>query len=193
MSSKAAKILSRLGLEPKIRERNPILMNFRRITSTLVAAAAIASLLLTLFFSWKGWIVGLLAFFVTAFILDWLAGRQQTHVMDAAPAWFWVTTAVLGFIVFLSIVTLFASSRSGGVCVTDDQPIFAKRDHYFLTNHGTKTEVSRSRFLAVGVSFEVGWHTMILLAALGGLRKRSRRNAPLLTEHRSQDQGPNRD
>lgn len=74
--------------------------------------------------------------------------------------------------VFTSVAVLMLSARTAGVCKTFGLPVFAVREHYFLTNHGALTEVSRLRFLLVGASFVTGWHSLILLTGLWCLLRR---------------------
>ena len=72
---------------------------------------------------------------------------------------------LVGLIIAGSLIGLFASSRGDGV-IDGMQPIVALQDEYRLNNHGTVTLVSRSRYLAVGASFVIGYRTMFLLFPL---------------------------
>ena len=80
------------------------------------------------------------------------------------PSMRWLEVC-LGVVVAISLlVVLFLSGK--GVYYTDySLPVFAIREHYFLTNHGTLTEVSRSVFLLDGAGFQIGWHGLLLLVS----------------------------
>jgi hypothetical protein len=68
-------------------------------------------------------------------------------------------------IAFLSVTAMFASSRAAGV-PSDGLPALASRDHYNLTNHGRRTEVSALRFWVASAGGLVGWHAGALLVSL---------------------------
>lgn len=72
----------------------------------------------------------------------------------------------LGFAAFfatIGLVTLAVTARFGGV---PGIPVFAPREHYYLSNHSVTTEVSRLRYCLAGVGFEVGWHAGASCAVL---------------------------
>jgi uncharacterized protein YneF (UPF0154 family) len=50
-------------------------------------------------------------------------------------------------------------------------PIIAPREHYYLTSHGTLTDVSQLEFILDAVSFQVGWFSGVWLATLYMLKK----------------------
>ena len=151
---------------------------FRLIIFGVVFVGATFSLFSDLFFSWARWTwaFGISAFFVVI-IAGWFAGRSRSPEpqRSALP---YLAMGILGAAIVISLVTLFSTSRTAGVCDTNSQPIFAKRDHYFLNNHGAKTEVSRIRYLAVGVSFTLGWHSFVLLGAFELLARANRSLKP---------------
>jgi hypothetical protein len=71
----------------------------------------------------------------------------------------------LGLLVFLSMAAMFISGRGAGV-PADALPVLAAREHYVLTNHGKRTEVSAVRFWLAGGGGLVAWHCGALFAAL---------------------------
>lgn len=138
---------------------------FRLISFWVVFVGATFSLLSSLFFPWAewAWAFGISAFLIVI-IAGWVAARSRSlgPRRSTLP---YLAMGILGAVIVISLVTLFSTSRTAGVCDTGSEPIFAKRDHYFLNNHGAKTEVSRVRYLAVGTSFTLGWHSIVLLGA----------------------------
>jgi len=74
----------------------------------------------------------------------------------------------IGLIVFLSIAAMFACSRGAGV-PSDSLPALATREHYVLTNHGRRTEVSALRFCVASAGGLVAWHSGALLLSLVAL------------------------
>jgi hypothetical protein len=71
----------------------------------------------------------------------------------------------IGLLVFLSMAAMFVSGRGAGV-PADALPVLAAREHYVLTNHGKRTEVSAVRFWLAGGGGLVAWHCGALFAAL---------------------------
>lgn len=76
---------------------------------------------------------------------------------------------VLGASFLICFVTLFASARWAGNCDLQDDAVFAAREGYFLSYRGDKTEVTRLRFLTVGASGILAWHSLMLVFAIKGL------------------------
>jgi hypothetical protein len=74
----------------------------------------------------------------------------------------------IGLLVFLSIPAMFISAQGAGV-PADGLPAFAAREHYVLTNHSKRTEVSAMRFWLAGGAGLVAWHCGALFAALMAL------------------------
>lgn len=71
-------------------------------------------------------------------------------------------------VAFLSAVAMFGSSRGAGV-PSDGLPALASREHYVLTNHGRRTEVSALRFCVASAGGLVAWHGGGLLVSLVAL------------------------
>jgi hypothetical protein len=71
-------------------------------------------------------------------------------------------------VAFLSVTAMFASSRGAGV-PSDSLPALASREHYILTNHGRRTEVSAVRFWVASAGGLVAWHAGALLVSLVAL------------------------
>lgn len=71
----------------------------------------------------------------------------------------------IGLFAFLSVAAMFVSSRKAGV-PADNLPVFATREHYVLTNHGKRTEVSATRFWMAGAGGLVGWHCGTIYATM---------------------------
>lgn len=69
----------------------------------------------------------------------------------------------------VGLIVLAASARLDGVA-GNNQPAFATREHYVLTNHGKTLEVGRVRFLGVAVGWLAAWHFGTLFAGLSALR-----------------------
>ena len=133
----------------------------------------VAGLVTTLFISHAGWglsIVAFLAFAIASLLkgnvdklvpsqdsgmsLD-LLQRLRTYIRWAVP--------ILGLLFLLCLVGVFSQ---WGVCDTDSLPVFARREHYVLVNHGTRTVVSPLRYFLAGISFTIGWHSLPLLIIL---------------------------
>ncbi|MGA2092283.1 MAG: hypothetical protein ABSH16_02600 [Sedimentisphaerales bacterium] len=76
-------------------------------------------------------------------------------------------TKAVGLLAVLGIIVLFASARLDGV---GSYPVFEKLPEYVLVDHGTKTDVSRLRYIFVGTGFFVGWHCFTMLVSISGLR-----------------------
>jgi hypothetical protein len=87
-------------------------------------------------------------------------------------------SAIQVFIIVVAVITLFCTScgfpdgvaNFYGVPPIDQYPVFQRRESYVLTTrvHGTevRTEVSRLRYVAVGIGFFVGWLGMAALPSL---------------------------
>ena len=149
----------------------------RFITLVIIFTAIVCSLVSTLFISWNGYVFGIIAFFIL--IIATIVKAFEVHERKALKAslntiFHDKTIYALGIVVALCMIVLFSSSRETGVCETNGHPIFAKRDQYFLQNHNKKTEVSRTRFVMVGASFVIGWHCIVLLAALSFLPEKNK-------------------
>jgi len=72
---------------------------------------------------------------------------------------------LIGLLAFLSIAAMFLSMRGGGG-PADNLPVFAPREHYVLSNHGKRTEVSATRFWLAGAGGVVAWHAGTMCASL---------------------------
>jgi hypothetical protein len=68
-------------------------------------------------------------------------------------------------VAFLCVTAMFASSGGAGV-PSDRLPALASREHYILTNHGTRTEVAALRFWVASAGGLVAWHGGALLVSL---------------------------
>jgi hypothetical protein len=131
----------------------------------VVIPLTLYSFVAALFLSWSHMLCGVLAFVLA--VASWaLTGRDPGRSKVPESRWQQRLLLGIGAAVFISAAVLLVSARTTGVSQTSGLPIFAVREHYFLTNHGQTTEVSRSRFLFVGASFVTGWHALILLAGL---------------------------
>ncbi len=71
----------------------------------------------------------------------------------------------LGIVVAGSLLAVLSISGKGIYFTDYSLPVFAMREHYFLTNHGTLSEVSRSVYLLDGAGFQVCWHGLLLLVS----------------------------
>jgi hypothetical protein len=63
----------------------------------------------------------------------------------------------------LGIAGMVCASRMDGVT---DYPVFEERASYELGAHGRHTQVSRLRYVVVGTSFFVGWHSFAALLSV---------------------------
>jgi hypothetical protein len=86
--------------------------------------------------------------------------------LDKPTAW---VANVFGLIAGISIVTMLLSARLDGV-TSGGFPVFAAREKYELENHGRKTIVSPTRYLAIGASFVLGWHSLALYFSVSAMR-----------------------
>ena len=73
---------------------------------------------------------------------------------------------IINFVV--GFITLVISSYNVGVATGF---ILSGRSEYILCNHGVMTEVSRIRFIAVGLSFMIVWHSGASLMPLYCIRR----------------------
>jgi hypothetical protein len=137
----------------------------RLLVLGLVIPLTVYSLLSALFISWGHMIVGAVAFVIVVLCL-FLSGREARQAGFREARWKRWLFVSCSFSLLGALILLVLSARTTGVCDTNGLPIFAARDHFLLTNHGFKTEVSRLRFLLVGTSSVVSWHSLILLAGL---------------------------
>ncbi len=130
-----------------------------------------------LFLSWNGMIYGVVAFTLMIVCLG-LTGKGIDRASFLESGWKRSLFFGIAAALFASVAALLLSARTTGVCKTFSLPVFAVREHYFLTNHGALTEVSRLRFLFVGASSVTAWHSLILLAGLWCLFQASQSSRP---------------
>jgi hypothetical protein len=86
--------------------------------------------------------------------------------LDKPTAW---AANILGLIAGISIVTMLLSARLDGV-TSGGFPVFAAREKYELENHGRKTIVSPARYLTIGASFVLGWHSLAVYFSVSAIR-----------------------
>ena len=138
-----------------------------------------ASLWCVLFGPSIGVFLGLVGFLVGVLAGLLLLTRTRPYWLDAGPAGLAsgrpvlnllrvplnVALALAGVVVFASLAIGFAAARFDGVPeqAVSAAPVFAERPAYRLNSHGKYTTVSRARYVAVGASFMIGWHTMAML------------------------------
>jgi len=66
----------------------------------------------------------------------------------------------------VGLLMMFATGRLDGV---GEFPALQRRTSYELNNHGARTPVSRTRYVALVVSFATGWTAMALAANVSAL------------------------
>jgi hypothetical protein len=158
----------------------------RFVLGGLVIPLTLYSFVATLFLNWSHMLCGVVAF-VLAIVCWALTGRDTGRSTFPETGWKRRVLLGIGAAVLLSAAVLLGSARATGVSKTSGLPVFAMREHYFLTNHGETTEVSPLWFLFVGTSCVTGWHALILLAGLSCFFQAGRpsRPTPSGSPHRS--------
>jgi hypothetical protein len=124
-------------------------------------------------FAVVSFLVGIIVF---ALVGHWFMWRQSSgeslglvqnpRMAEALRKWFWRSFQVVFVTAGVTCAVMFTAGSAG---VANDTPILAPQHVYVLQSHGTKTEVSRARYVLVGTSFLVGWHVMATTPTLCAL------------------------
>lgn len=81
---------------------------------------------------------------------------------------FYLVAAASLLAAVIGLVVLAIAAGDDGVASGGSGPLLAPRSKYYLNNHGTKTEVTRGRYLLARGGFAVGWHAFgIFFACIG--------------------------
>jgi hypothetical protein len=150
----------------------------RALTASLVATAL--SLYGALYGPQWLWIFGVAAFLLAVAILplshhhlgirfvqacpDGLSGPFPRLRALRLPIAFSLRIVALSTVV--SLVTMLTAGSKG---VGDGRPVFAPREHYVLTNHSKRTEVSRHRYWVADSAGHAAWHTGVAFGSLMSL------------------------
>ena len=137
----------------------------------------VSGLFVTLFISHIGGVLSLVAFFTMWIVLilrgslgvfnesDGVSGislatlrRLRRYTRRALP--------ILGILFVAGLVAVFSQP---GVCVTDNLPLIAHREHYVLVSHSVYTEVGSLRYYVAGFGFLAGWNSIPLAGTLEAL------------------------
>jgi hypothetical protein len=159
-------------------ESRPLLQRLSAAVLTLNLAGILFSFCSTLFGPWWGCIIGTIGFLVGICALAFgdskpgkkLFGPPWQGLAEEVPAlqrlrgpMGVLILIILGIIIISMIVMVFVSGFAG---VIDGYYVLETCDSYMLNSHGVRTEVSRLRYVAVGVSFFAGWHSGASLPSL---------------------------
>jgi hypothetical protein len=143
----------------------------------LVIALFVAGMIMSLFGPVPGGLLGPTAFVAMVVLLGVLSAMHRRNKLpslfdsqDPRPRSGLVLSLMIAACLLISLVSMvvLAASSAEGVADTT-HPIFDIQETYRLNSHGTYTTVSRLRYLVVGSSFIIAWHTFGLSFILPAL------------------------